>query len=291
MGSNLWRAPGTMAPKSYTQPIGAKLSSRRDSENGPNKHNSYQRAYKACFPCRRSKSKCDPSSDPNTCSKCAREKRKCQFPEERSTRKKQNRVQAATLTSMVRADNFPLREFALMRPPKTGLPCIHDSESGDTLGQPNIQRNMADRDISQKASELVPTSSRQCSEPLDQRHLTGSRGLEIGEKTPVFNESNEHVQDEVVQTVVSTTNDARNMLFRTVHALNGNEDDVEEPSDPNIEADISSSISSISDGHMCFPTKLRLVQITEKDAQLWNQHRFVRQGWFTSQEAVTYIDA
>lgn len=92
-----------------------------------------------------------------------------------------------------------------------------------------------------------------------------------------------------MQTVVSSSKDALGLLFK---AAEQQETDSDEQSDRHVTAraydNPASALTSNVNPSMIPPSTLS--KPTKAVIQLWNQHRFVRQGWFSAVEAVTYVD-
>lgn len=107
---------------------------------------------------------------------------------------------------------------------------------------------------------------------------------------PVLNRQNANASfhSDIARTAVASPNDARALLFKA--ADQQDTDDSDDQPVYTIDVDQTSPASASTSNTKIFLPVVTLSQITEEDVNLWKQHRFVRQGWFTAQEAVTYID-
>jgi hypothetical protein len=93
---------------------------------------------------------------------------------------------------------------------------------------------------------------------------------------------------DVVHTVVSSTKDALGLLFK---AAEHQESDSDDPDDPTLAVGPRDSPASAHTSYVHVPVvPCRLSKPSKSVIDLWNKHRFVRQGWFSATEAVTYID-
>ncbi|KAL6354329.1 hypothetical protein LRP88_11657 [Fusarium phalaenopsidis] len=99
------------------------------------------------------------------------------------------------------------------------------------------------------------------------------------------------LDEEVVRTVVSSSNDARNVLFKVANEHDPDDSDGQ-PAYANVLDDVSlaSPLTNNTKVSHQAPQVVVLSNLTKEDAELWSRQRFVRQGWFTAQEAITYID-
>ena len=92
--------------------------------------------------------------------------------------------------------------------------------------------------------------------------------------------------DGVVQTVVSSSKDALGLLFQAAE-----EEDTDDSDDPIVISgapDHTSPTSTTAQHPGITPS--RLSRPTREVVDLWEEFSFVRQGWFSATEAVTYID-
>ena len=93
----------------------------------------------------------------------------------------------------------------------------------------------------------------------------------------------------MVQTVVSSSKDALGLLFK---AAEQQETDSDEQADnpPAARAYDSPASALTSNVNVSMIPPSTLSRPSKAVVELWNQHRFVRQGWFSAVEAVTYVD-
>ncbi|KAK4945163.1 hypothetical protein LTR10_015589 [Elasticomyces elasticus] len=122
------------------------------------------------------------------------------------------------------------------------------------------------------------------------RHQNASRSEETplsqGFGRPDAASLTDALQDEVVQTVVASSSDAVGLLFGAAGSLDSEGSDEMENQDAN-DVDAGQSIA----GNILCP-RLNIPERFLPDIlDLWNQHRFVRQGWFTALEAAAYVNA
>lgn len=109
-----------------------------------------------------------------------------------------------------------------------------------------------------------------------------SQDLGRPEATPLT----DALQDQVVQTVVASSSDAVGLLFGAAGSSDSESSDELGNKDDN---DVAAGQSTI-DNILC--PRLNVHEPVSPDIlDLWNQHRFVRQGWFTALEAAAYVNA
>lgn len=91
-----------------------------------------------------------------------------------------------------------------------------------------------------------------------------------------------------MQTVVASSSDAVGLLFGAANSSDSEGSDGAGDEPPSYGSVPKQSIS----GSSAFSPSLNTREPVSADVlELWNQHRFVRQGWFTAREAVAYTDA
>ncbi|EEU34204.1 uncharacterized protein NECHADRAFT_49898 [Fusarium vanettenii 77-13-4] len=122
------------------------------------------------------------------------------------------------------------------------------------------------------------------------RQPSTQRDPDLGSSTHVH-QTNTALDEEVVRTVVSSSNDARNVLFKVANEYDTDDPD-DQPGYANVLDDVSlaSPLTNNTKVSHQAPQVVVLSNLTKADAELWSRQRFVRQGWFTAQEAITYID-
>lgn len=94
--------------------------------------------------------------------------------------------------------------------------------------------------------------------------------------------------DTVMRTIVSSENDALNLLFRAAEQR-----DAESP-----QHQAAPSLMSHADGNLSTPNTtfgmanepMQLSKASPAVLEVWAALRFTRMGWFTAEEAVTYVD-
>ncbi|PNP73376.1 hypothetical protein FNYG_13274 [Fusarium nygamai] len=104
------------------------------------------------------------------------------------------------------------------------------------------------------------------------------------------NNTNHPLYNRVQSTIVTGTNDALDFLSSAAgqHSIAGSAPSQGHPSARNVQSDGPKVVSGGSNG-----VGFTVTALSEPDdacLDMWDKCRFVRQGWFTAQEAVTYID-
>jgi hypothetical protein len=104
------------------------------------------------------------------------------------------------------------------------------------------------------------------------------------------NNTNHPLYNQVQSTIVTGTNDALDFLSSAAgqHSIAGSAPSQGHPSVTNVPSDGPKVVSGGSNG-----VGFTITALSEPDdacLDMWDKCRFVRQGWFTAQEAVTYID-
>ena len=213
----------------------------------------YQRAYKACIPCRKRKAKCNLTGDNESgvpegppCARCRREHRECIFSAERNYNAKRARTE----------DDFDIER--ILPQPRSAIFEGSEIERRRTMSQ-HYGSNHTYHDGTQHS----PTATRSA------------------------------LEDSVMRTTISSGNDALNILFEAAAAQEARADSVRDPSvsledNPMEVAMVQRTLPSVLD-----PRKVLTVGLTRASSEtlrLWTACRFVRQGWMTAEEAVTYVD-
>lgn len=88
------------------------------------------------------------------------------------------------------------------------------------------------------------------------------------------------LSDRMVSTVMTNSTEALDLLFNTSQPEQGRHAQVNASPEPRI------SHSSTGVGFVI----ISLSEPADEVLDIWDKFRFVRQGWITAQEAVTYID-
>ncbi|KAJ9602635.1 hypothetical protein H2200_012828 [Cladophialophora chaetospira] len=239
----------------------------------------FKRTYKACEACRKTKAKCEQDGISQSCLKCQREQRECVFPAIRSTKRAKL---SHGLTADVE-DGFRIQR-QVADPATLGQGQASSSPvnaSTATLNNPlprNIPNsNLEDNNLDPLVSKPASTALRSEREPLRQY---------VGQTEAVS--LPDHLQDQVVQTVVASSSDAVGLLFRAA----GSSDSEGSDGLANEETQNGTGIRHSMTASNTMSPSLNIRESVPADIlELWNQHRFVRQGWFTAREAVAYVQA
>ncbi|KAL3482830.1 hypothetical protein BJX62DRAFT_99192 [Aspergillus germanicus] len=247
---------------------------RRPSRAGKSADRTYKRTYKACIPCRQRKAKCDlgelPDGSPMgpPCAKCRREQRQCVFSETRAWERKKKRGSQDDIVS-----------------PPPGM--RRRLSSGTGLDDEELQ-----------AQRRVPAAASQS--PKD--GITTPRRLYTTKDRHTRQQSTSTLDNSMMRTVVSSGNDALNILFEAAAAQSqeaGLNEQAEHSRGTSSHAPYGDSSRSPF-GHMqsiVSPNSLarairpiELSHAANEVLSIWESCRFVMMGWFTSREAVTLID-
>lgn len=229
----------------------------------------YTRTYVACVNCRSRKVKCIIGARP-PCAKCQREHRECVFDDQKRSQKRRKPPVWAEAPSTLDGESE--------RPSKEDTPRLPISSSNTN-----------------QASSL----------PLSSPGAIRTRQNEAS----VSRQPGRPLTDKVIRGVVTKPGDALNLLFdasrpmdqdstfsQTGHGLQQSE----KFADAGSLQQTSHSNPAGENGFQSFdapgstpgltPAVSILSYPTDEVMDVWDKCRFVRQGWFTSQEAVTYID-
>lgn len=105
-----------------------------------------------------------------------------------------------------------------------------------------------------------------------------SRGDSAAENLQAQDGSDESpLTDPVMSTIFTRPSDALNVLFDAAQVPGGELTSEQAPATNLVSESGQVAVSALS-------------QPSEEVLDLWDKCRFVRQGWFTAQEAVTYLD-
>lgn len=249
----------------------------------------FQRAYKACVPCRKRKARCEVAVPPDggvpgpPCMRCKRALRECVFTEERAWKKQR-------LMEEEQRQQRRRRAGAEGEDEDGGGGGGGGEDDGETEGVGAVRRAVPRRSppprlVQQRQQQQVGGGSASAAAAAHQ----GDDGL----------------ADSMMRTVVASGNDALNLLFEAatredaVAASSAREGgyslDAGVPpgpvvgeGEPAMYATPGSNMS-VSSGLLA-PNSVQLSAASEEVLDLWKNCRFVRMGWFTAREAVTYVD-
>ncbi|EDP54082.1 hypothetical protein V6000_001275 [Aspergillus fumigatus] len=251
---------------------------RRPSRHGNHPDRTYQRTYKACISCRQRKAKCDLGTGPDglplgpPCAKCRREQKPCLFDEKRAWERVKKRgrsedeVAPPTRTQLRLTSVAPhnIGEEAVPAPVQGLSPVSHGASRADAAdGSHQSYDNDARSNRTQSTSNLA---------------------------------------NSMMRTVVSSGNDALNILFEAANAQSQEDSMIESDSLPETEQHRSghpvTSEGSSNQIDLTVPPDVlekamrpvELSHVSKDVLSTWEACRFVRMGWFTAREAVTFID-
>lgn len=272
----------------------------------------FLRAYIACEPCRRSKAKCELPDPDAPCVKCRRERRECYFDSQRSTRKrrKTERPTGGRFTASTTHESLPD-----VSRPRIGIDDRVPPHESHDLQESNVH-GLADSNngsqllrsfgaghasstafgpqhpsppIEHPGSMLHPDQSPvRCGAPTAVREIPRDAPQPSPQSQSL---SSTIIDGDVMRTVLSSSKDALGVLFKAA-------EERELPGDP-VEPHNSNSGLPIHDSPKSTYTATiapapippsKLSSPAPAVLEIWDACRFVRQGWFSAREAVTYID-
>ncbi|KAM6515641.1 hypothetical protein FALCPG4_013858 [Fusarium falciforme] len=243
----------------------------------------FRRGYQACELCRRKKIRCVVDTPGASCLRCQRELKECIFSHERSHRKrdvagrrgssKEEGSSTRESTSPARASTFPREEPDTYTEEPSQL--LNDTSdvvlpTQDYQDLPLAVGNILAQDLPQSRQEGTGTSP-----------SLGSTGP-TGDLT-----------DSVMRTLVSNGKDALRLLFQA--AIEHVKQDGTTPSNPpsvsqhplHPGAEIVTPQTTVS---MRTSRPIYLSPASPDALTVWRAFRFVKMGWFTAEEAVTYME-
>lgn len=219
----------------------------------------HQRAYKACISCRKRKAKCDLAGrDGPPCARCRRELRECVFSAERTAPKRR------------RVDDDDDERSSPRGSSSRDNPAVYGPLSGDIAAQA-------------RAQETPPGQT---------QHVAGThRSPPTWADGSSFRAREEGFPDlarSVMTTVVSNGNDALNLLFQ---AATGAHEDCTTPAEPQRQVNPGSDSGLGSGSRVRVDSQsLPTPSLSEDVVKLWKSSKFVRMGWLSPQECITYLD-
>uniref|UniRef100_A0A0B7KR82 Zn(2)-C6 fungal-type domain-containing protein n=1 Tax=Bionectria ochroleuca TaxID=29856 RepID=A0A0B7KR82_BIOOC len=229
-------------------------------EKSSPKSRSFKRSYVACVSCRVRKVRCVINGDP-PCAKCRREHRECEF----DRRPKAPKQREPPKWAKRNQDNR-----AAVVPPEDGEQWIQNYHGPSPQSDPAAGPGMP---------------------PIDET-ANLHRDAVHGRVSP---RSQELLYNRVIATPLTGTHDALEVLSDAVPRGEPAVDLETRTITPSL---AQNSVPSPTQGPTVIPTTGGGLGFTvsvlsspdEATLDLWDRSRFVRQGWFTAQEAVTYID-
>ncbi|KAF7719651.1 Fungal Zn(2)-Cys(6) binuclear cluster domain-containing protein [Penicillium ucsense] len=270
----------------------------------------YQRTYKACIPCRQRKAKCDLGTGPDglpigpPCARCRREMRECIFPEKRAWERSRKRGRSPDDNESEISP--PERQYSSTIPVAD-----HAGSQSSQAGPPPLQYDLHSTSPFQQSWTFAPPQQ----SPHDARSpqvgispQSNADGSVNASSTSAnaYGESRHRsgsiLANSMMRTVVASGNDALNILFEAATAS-------QEDNAPNGESPAYGveSRGGGPNGHFhttpknfespaAFEPILRarrsveLSEVTPEILRVWEACRFVKMGWFTAREAVTFLD-
>lgn len=229
----------------------------------------YKRVYKACEHCRNTKSRCERDDDHLKCLKCRRENRECVLPPERSSKRfKGDAGNPEKLSSEIDTSRLDLGARR--------HPTQHDKQSEE---QYSSRRQIAEQSwrYNPDRSGTTPQSTGgRSTNNFDEATVSNVRPAGQREAGAIekYGAGSGELRDTVVQEVVANPTEAIGLLFRVA-------EDTQDQTQPHDTALVQ------FDG--LTPALLGLESVSQQILELWSQHRFVRQGWFTEREAIAYV--
>lgn len=315
IGSTEARAADTMtnsAAQASQRTSNQSLEQNSHRNSLPGIPSTYKRAYKACESCRKTKAKCELDTGATACSKCTREQKDCVFPPHRSTKrvKLSKEPSVSNETAQVYAIDNSYRTSTNVTIQSVGTNDVNPPINTQDLEQtdntmsnnngnapsvtPIPTRNASFARSSQRKDDLSEHNAQTntaVSGSLDQSQsaqtMSGQQGQDFSGLTDLEAIPSDILQRDVMQTFVTNSKDAIGLLFRAAEQIDS-EDSDEQQHDGDFLGDGSAAAGSIY--NIQSPSMPSPGIASTETLDLWDQHRFVRQGWFTAREAVTYLE-
>lgn len=278
----------------------------------------FQRAYKACLSCRQKKARCVLASGVNgkgedqilgpPCARCRREQRQCVFSEKRSWARKRNSTVDAEGKGCDEVDTYQEKRRRTVNTDSDGSSQMSKGHDKTHYRQESYQ-------------DLSGLGSRDD----NQQHSPETTHSYITERTPsqmspsAATSTSGGLGSSMMRTVVSSGNDALNLLFEAAHhhSREGGDDlmmvikgDAEEVH-RRTRVDYSQSLPQHGTrGYGGFhrnrgpsagaarsigtspaaPPPVTISSSSKEILEVWQSYRFVKLGWLTAQEALSYVD-
>ena len=238
-----------------------------------------KRDYVACDACRSRKVRCIIESQP-PCLKCKREHRDCKFSRVSKTTKHRDLPKWATKSTQSATDSAAeLDEVPLSgRAPLQGHQPTRRSQR-DALRTPAISHGPTPPLRRDPGSHPGPATV-----PSDEQRR---------QTNPIAETANTSLSDKVIAAVVTGSHDALDVLSTAAGAQHHHTASAASHASPTRTPDLP-TITPIEEHlgcHSGIGFRIQtLSEPTEETLDLWDKSRFVRQGLFTGQEAVSYVD-
>ena len=270
-----------------------------DSASAP----THKRTYQACIPCRRRKVRCDlgPVDDPHEppCVRCRRESKECFFSATRRKRK------ADGGEDIEGGDDDVEDDYAARNRRRSTLPATRSAGQGQAVGLQHVHSSA----ISDSQSVTPPSQgygSASNGPPLFPDSGVDSKDQEVTNETAA----------ELFRTPIHNPGDALHLLFEAAGRSGDLDHDISQVGhdlapqsarpqtstrSPSGQHGTKPGFHSTSrehavdiNGQAANPSIIQEVKHDPQDLRCalkaWSRLRFVRAGWFTAREAVSYID-
>lgn len=285
----------------------------------------YQRTYKACIPCRQRKAKCDLGTDPDglpigpPCARCRRELRECVFPEKRAWERSRKRGGLEYNTEHVY--HLLIADWPVLgRSPESYEPDTsprHVRQLTETSPEDSI-RPPGRTNYSRRTSDLsnpAPETNNFHQSPNLQSGWSYTNGIspshngalgQNGAAEPLQSSShtyentkhrsNSSLSSSMMRTVVASGNDALNILFEAATAQEESHTDTSPESGTGAPSTGPSQHQTPGNYDAAFEPVTRIIRpvqlshAAQDTLNVWEACRFVKMGWFTAREAVTFVD-
>ena len=238
----------------------------------------FRRVYKACLTCQKRKSKCELDENAyatgRPCLRCRREMKECVFVEKRATPKRRKRSTNESMNTEGRHDpeNFVNSNANLHGQPTHNTPTI-SSNQGSV--QPATSPD----------GEAGPS-------------LLRTRASAIERPEYAASPATDSLADSVMRTVVSSGNDAMNLLFEAARQegdceaqnAQGENDGAASTQTMGIQFHPTSKHTHSTNAPSPPPHNVRIPDACSDALEVWSACRFVKMGWFSAHEAIFYID-
>ncbi|KAJ5506496.1 Peptidase T2 asparaginase 2 [Penicillium expansum] len=266
----------------------------------------YQRTYKACIPCRQRKAKCDLGTGPDglpigpPCARCRRELRECVFPEKRAWERSRKRARSP---ESYETDVSPRHSSQLTTAsPDTSVLAqnrTQNSHHAVEVASLKPENNFHQEQNFQSRWQYHQDQAGSHRGSLDHHSAGPSRTDQSPSHTYENNKhrSNSTLASTMMRTVVSSGNDALNILFEAATAQEENSPDTSsEPlagppsAGPSTQDRTPGNYDSGFESVARVIRPVKLSDASQDTLNVWEACRFVKMGWFTAREAVTFID-